>query len=42
MWHTLKIEEVKRKLKTNFDRGLTNEEARGRQEKIRNKRDCRK
>ena len=27
MWHTMPIEEIKRKLKGNFDYGLTQEEA---------------
>lgn len=33
MWHTLKLEEVRRKLRTNFERGLTNEETKNRREK---------
>ena len=33
MWHTLRIEETRRKLRTNFERGLTNEEAEKRKEK---------
>lgn len=33
MWHTLSLEEVRHKLKTNFERGLTGEEAKRRQEK---------
>lgn len=28
MWQTLKITEIKKKLRTNFDFGLTNEEVR--------------
>ena len=33
MWHTLKIEETRRKLRTNFEKGLTNDEAKKRKEK---------
>lgn len=33
MWHTLGIEEIRRKLRTNFKKGLTNEEATKREEK---------
>ena len=33
MWHTLRINEVERKLKTDLRRGLTTEEANRRQEK---------
>lgn len=33
MWHTLKIEEVRRKLRTNLDKGLTYDEVERRREK---------
>ena len=33
MWHTLELEEIRRKLRTNFDKGLTQEEANLRQKK---------
>ena len=33
MWHTLSLEEVRKKLKTNFERGLTDDEAEKRKEK---------
>lgn len=36
MWHTLRIEEARRKLRTNLEKGLTNEEAAKRREKYGN------
>lgn len=34
MWHTLKIGEVRRKLRTNLDKGLTYDEAKIRRAKL--------